>query len=236
MIAAVAAVFGVCRGIVACRDILAEMEMCAIREVRVVPEDAAPVVLTCLPDLRGRSLLFLNLEELGKSVSAWNQVERYRLVRVFPSVLEIHVELRRPWMRVAGTDTYFDREGIVVPAPAHPEGFWSVSGIALSHPPDDGCRRSLSLLREVERWYNQYSISALFAPDTVDISDPRTVVLRRERQSVRLRAENIGAQCEQLADILRTCARDGKKWEYIDMRWHRPSGKLSDERGTSDGH
>jgi len=234
VIAAAGAAVGTWRGIVEARRFVAGMDLFTISDVRVVPAEAAPSVLSCLPDLRGRSILFLNLAEITKSVAAYNRVRTCRVLRIFPSTLEIRVELRRPWVRIAGADTYIDRDGFVVPAPADTRGFLSVSGLALTRPPDEEYGRRLALLREVEKWYNACNVRALFAAEEIDISDPRAVVLRSGNRSVRMRPVDIRMQYEKLVDILRTCQRQGKDWEYIDLRWEHPSGKLKDERRTPD--
>lgn len=235
VLAVILTVVGIGAALRAARFFLERFELFAVREVRVLPAEARPAVLGLLNLEPGQSLLFLDLAGTAGKVAAWNQVERYRILRVLPSRLEVRVELRRPWMRTdAPQPVYFDRAGVIVPAPAEPVRCWAVRGLSLRQPLDEEARASLAALRELDKWYNHGNLAAFFAAETVVCGERRTLTLAADGRRVLFLADGLRKQCEDLRPVLEECRNSGMDWEYIDMRFTDPYVKkaTTDERGT----
>lgn len=205
------------------RAIFWDMEIFKVKEVKVVPENARPVLSQVIALENPENLLFLDVDAWNKKVSGIHEVEKCFIIKEFPSTLRIEVILRKPWVFIERNwgGIYIDREGKIIEAPQNTPYFVKASGINTernSVAEEDLWK--IDALQEIEKWYNYYNLQQDFTLEQVTIVKPTEIILSdKENKRIFLIYDNLKEQFENLKNIIEKCKKDGKEWEYIDVRF-----------------
>ncbi|MCM8830247.1 MAG: FtsQ-type POTRA domain-containing protein [Candidatus Omnitrophica bacterium] len=152
-----------------------DMELFHIKTVKVIPESARSLLTGIVEIENPGNLLFLDIEELHNRVSKIREVEKCSIVKEFPSTLKIMITLRKPWILIEKNrgGIFIDREGKVIESLESPSFFLKVSGIEIDRESiaEDELWK-LSVLQEIEKWYNFYNLQRYFMMDKITITKP----------------------------------------------------------------
>ncbi len=208
-----------------------------LKEVRITPYQARDLITGLMELETGGNMLFLDTDGLREQILRIKEVEDCRVMKVFPSTLEIEVILRKPWavVQFAGRGFLIDRTGRMLDPAGDISGFLKVIGISL-----DGTgviaedTWKTDVLKEIEKWYNFNNLQRYFAIDTVIIGKPTEIVLKVAGDSRRIIMvkEDVRKKFEQLGIVLDECAKNEVKWEYVDLRFDNPYVKYAKEEAA----
>jgi len=180
--------------------------------------------LSQLLDLPGRNnLLSLDPDDLQRSLLSDPVVEKCRIRKIYPSTLDVEIEVRKAWVLLTDYGCFIDRTGIVVPPPSPPETTWNIDGISIENgsvtPQNE---EKVPVLRDIEKWYNAFNIAAFMTVTSVGFSEQNKIVLRDGSRQVFLEPRNLRVEFENLKIAMERCSRDNFPWEYIDVRFANP--------------
>ncbi|MDD3725611.1 MAG: FtsQ-type POTRA domain-containing protein [Candidatus Ratteibacteria bacterium] len=214
-------------------DVFWNMEIFKVKEVKVTPEKARPLLTGTLEIENLGNLLFLDIDELHSRVSKIKEVESSYITKEFPSTLRIDVILRKPWALIEKPSgiIFIDREGKIIEASESPAHLIKVEGIDVGK---DSIAENeiwkLDVLQEIERWYNYYNIQRYFKMDKITIIKPTEVILTNtenmeKNRKIIITGDNTEEQFQKIQIILEECGKTGKDFEYIDARFQNPAVK-----------
>jgi cell division septal protein FtsQ len=203
-----------------------------VKEVRIIPEKARPLITGHLEIEKGKNLLFLNVDELRKRIMSIREVEDCTIRKIYPSTIEINIILRKPWLALEkeGYTLFVDRNGKILPPPDNPEDFLRVQGVSANrNNVETQDTWKLEVLKEIGKWYNFYNLQKYFSLDSIMILKPTEIVLNDTASSQRIivMSGGISDRFGELKTILNECSKNKTKWEYIDLRFQHPYVKHS---------
>lgn len=204
-----------------------------VKEVRILPYEARPMITGLIEIETGKSMLFLDIDDLREQIMRINEVENCTIRKFYPSTLEINVTVRKPWIILEKESAIFfiDKTGKILSPPDNPEKLLRVTGITLSeNSVDTKDLWKLEVLKELEKWYNFYNLQKYFSIESISIVKPTEIVLN-ERDGTRkiiLLDKNIREKFEKLRSVLEECNKNATLWDYIDIRFENPYVKLKD--------
>ncbi|MCM8810279.1 MAG: FtsQ-type POTRA domain-containing protein [Candidatus Omnitrophica bacterium] len=196
------------------------LEIFKIKEIKIYPE-----TLTQIKELleleKDKNLLFLDANYIIDKINSLTEVERCKIVKKFPSTLEITIILRKPWAILRhGEKIYIiDKNGIVL---SNIQDNTQIDLLYL-----DGIKvneeenrveeiEKIKILVEIEKWYNYFNISYFLKIKKIDISNLNKIEISDGVKSVFLIPENIKIKLEKLSTVLKNLSND---FEYIDTRF-----------------
>ncbi|MCM8820400.1 MAG: FtsQ-type POTRA domain-containing protein [Candidatus Omnitrophica bacterium] len=201
-----------------------DMELFKTKTVKVIPESARPLLTGIVEIENPGNLLFLDIDDLHNRVSKIREVEKCSIVKEFPSTLKIMITLRKPWVLIEKNwgGIFIDREGKVLETLESPSFFLKVAGIEIDRDivAEDELWK-LSVLQEIEKWYNFYNLQRYFLMEKITLTKPTEIVLQ-EAESIRriiITGDNIEETLKKVKIVLEECEKSGKEWEYIDGRF-----------------
>ena len=201
------------------------LETFKLQNINVFPENVSPIITEIVTIERGKNLLFFPLSELQEKISQLRIVERCRIKKIFPSTIEIEIEVRKPWVEIetGKSPVFIDTTGIVVPPPENGTNYIKIYGLNIENYSVSGKDlNKIKILREIEKWYNSFNIANTFEILTIDLSDLEKIVLKNNEKLIYIRNENIEEKFENLKIILAECESKNFTWQYIDLRFENP--------------
>lgn len=206
------------------------MEIFRVKEVKIIPENARPLLTRVLTVENPGNLLFLNIDEWNEMISKIQEVERSFITKEFPSTLRIEVILRKPWVLIERNwgGIFIDREGKIIESSENSSYFVKVSGIETEgNSVAESDLWKLDVVKDIERWYNHFNIQRYFLMKKITITKPTEIILN-ETEGLRriiITSDNIEEAFKKVKIILGECEKSSKEWEYIDGRFNNPSVK-----------
>jgi len=215
-----------------------DIEMFRVKEVRITPYNARELITGLMEMQTGGNMLFLDTDALREQILRIKEVEDCRVRKVYPSVIEIEVTLRRPWISAesAGRSFFIDRSGKILAPPEDSSELLRVTGIIPGKEEIEGADAwKLDVLKEIEKWYNFSNLQKYFTVESVNIVKPTEIVLKTAEDSRRIIIikDYMQEKFEQLRVVLEECGKKGVSWEYIDLRFENPVVKYGVEIAPS---
>ncbi len=209
-----------------------------IRDVRITPYGARPLITGLMEIETGKSLLFLDIDALRTQIMRIREIEDCTVRKIYPATVEINAIFRKPWVMLEkGTNIVFvDRNGKILDAPDNAENLIRASGIntdAGGIIGEDAWK--LEVLKEIEKCYNSNNLQRYFNLDNIRIIKPTQIILN---ESAGLRkiitvSEDLAVRFEQLRAVIEECKKNEMEWEYIDLRFEHPYVKHSESKANT---
>jgi cell division septal protein FtsQ len=203
-------------------NILLNIKTFKVTEISITPPEARTLITGYLA-IKERNLLFLRADELRKKIMRISDVEDCTVRKVFPSTVEIEVDLREPWVMLENENGLFfiDKTGRILAPLDNPEDFLRVQGVNISeNSVAEKETWKLEVLKDIEKWYNFYNLQKHFSIEKIQIAKSNEIVLNTiDTRKIILIRENISSRFEKLKLVLDECAKNGTEWEYIDLRF-----------------
>jgi cell division septal protein FtsQ len=193
-------------------------ELFKIKEIKIYPEDISPLIKEFIGLEIDKNLLFLNMEEIRTKILSIPEVEDCKIIKDFPSFLQINIILRLPWavLKTNQKEYLIDKNGIIINGKRENVNF-EIYGIKVNEVENKIEENGkIKILNEFYKWYNYYNISNFFKVKIVDISDLNKIEVSDGERKILFRNEAIKEKMEKLAYILKNLKND---FEYIDTRF-----------------
>lgn len=194
------------------------LETFKIKEIKISPPDAIPLITQIIEIEKDKNLLFLKSDELREKINSINEIEDCKIIKSFPSTLEIEVKLRNPWaiLKTEKGEFVIDREGVIIDRPFL-NAELEIYGIKVNQ---EGNKieeiYKIEILKEIDRWYNYFNIGNLFKWKRIDISNLNKIEISDGERKIYFTKENTKGKMERLLFVLKNLKGD---FEYIDTRF-----------------
>ncbi|MGC8976671.1 MAG: cell division protein FtsQ/DivIB [Candidatus Ratteibacteria bacterium] len=194
------------------------LEVFKIKEIRIYPENITPLIRALLNLEKGKNLLFLDAEELREKINSISEVEYCKIVKIFPSTLQIDVILRVPWaiLKDGNKEYVIDRNGVIINGDTSKIEI-QIYGIKVNEEKNKVEEMGkIQILNELDKWYNHFNVKNFFRIKTIDISDLNKIEISDGERKIFFTKENIREKMEILFFVLKNLKND---FEYIDTRF-----------------
>ncbi|MCM8815660.1 MAG: hypothetical protein NC931_06770 [Candidatus Omnitrophica bacterium] len=201
-----------------------ELSIFSLKNIIIEPADYASFVKDYISLPEKTSILSIDMSDVYLKIKKIYFVEDCVIEKNFPDTLIIKLKIRTPWVIAVDEKSaaIMDRNGYFLPLVENFKG-WVVEGIK---PESAGVRskeqEKLTVLKEIEQWYNYYGITSLFKIDAISISDFDRIELKSGDKSIYIRGTQINKQLEVAKDVLLACKKNNLNFEYIDVRFKDP--------------
>jgi len=199
-------------------DFLWNAEIFKIKEIKIYPEEISPLIKELLELEKDKNLLFLNMEELRNKILSIPEIENCKIIKDFPSSLQINIMLRIPWaiLKNGEKEYLIDKNGAIINGKGEKVDF-EIYGIKVNDTENKiEEKEKIKILNEFYKWYNYYNISNFFRVKIVDISDLNKIEISDGERKILLKSEDIKEKIEKLNFVLKNLKND---FEYIDTRF-----------------
>ncbi|HOM26614.1 MAG TPA: FtsQ-type POTRA domain-containing protein [bacterium] len=194
------------------------LEVFKIKEIKVYPE-----TMTHIKDLleleKDKNLLFLDVNNLIEKINSISEVEKCKIIKNFPSAIEITIVLRKPWaiLKYGEKEFLIDKNGVILNNEDRNIPDLIIYGIKVNEKENKVEEiEKISILEELEKWYNYFNIGNFLKLNRIDISDINKIEISDGAKSIYFTHENIKIKMEKLSSVLKNLKED---YEYIDTRF-----------------
>ncbi|MFN4226594.1 MAG: cell division protein FtsQ/DivIB [Candidatus Ratteibacteria bacterium] len=201
-----------------------------IKEVKVYPENMS-YLIGMLELEKNKDLLFFDFNNLIEKINFIPEVESCKIIRKFPSIIEITLILRKPWaiLKFGEKEFLIDKEGVVLNyEKKNLTGLLNIYGIKVDENENKvEENEKINILVEFEKWYNYFNIGNFFKINKIDISDLNKIEISDGEKSIFFTKDDIKTKLEELSKVLKNLNND---FEYIDTRFKNFYIRLKNER------
>jgi cell division septal protein FtsQ len=194
------------------------LEVFKIKEIKIYPENMKHI--TELLELeKDKNILFLDVNNLIEKINSISEVEESKVVKKFPSTVEITIILRKPWaiLKSGEKEYLIDKNGIILNNEATNFSDLYIYGITVNEKENKVEEvDKINILKEIEKWYNYFNIGNFLKIKKIDISDINKIEISDGIKSIFFTRENIKIKMEKLLYVLKNLKND---YEYIDTRF-----------------
>jgi len=193
-------------------------EVFKIKEIKIYPEEISPLIKELLEIEKDKNLLFLNTEEIRNKILSLPKVEDCKIIRDFPSSLQINIILRFPWavLKTNQKEYLIDKNGVIIDGKKENANF-EIYGIKVNEGENKvEEKEKIKILNEFYKWYNYYNIGNFFKIRIINISDLNKIEISDGERKILFKSEGIKEKIEKLNFILKNLKSD---FEYIDTRF-----------------
>lgn len=194
------------------------LETFRIKEIKIYPEDMTKII-ELIEIEKNKNLLFLDADNLMEKINSISEIDGCKIIKKFPSTLEIIISLRKPWAILKYDEKEFliDKNGVVLSNEGKNIPSLLIYGIKVNEKENKvEENEKIKILSEIERWYNYFNIGNYFKIKKIDISELNKIEISDGEKSVFFTEENIKIKMEKLLTILK---KIDNNFEYIDTRF-----------------
>lgn len=210
------------------------LELFKIKEIKIYPENVSSFIKSFVELEKDKNLLFIDAENLKEKINSIPDVESCKILKIYPSTLQIEIILRKPWalLKYNNQEYLIDREGVIITEKK--EGFlFEIYGIK----PDKEKNKvqeieKINILTEFEKWYNHFNVGNHFKIKKIDITDLYKIEISDGERKLFFTPEDLKGKIEKLSFILKSLKDD---FEYIDTRFKNFYIKFKNERKNNHG-
>lgn len=205
-------------------QLLKNISLFSLKNIVIEPPGYASFLKEYISIPENTSLFSIDMQEIYSRLRQIYFVEDCTIEKHLPDTLLIRIKIRSPWLLVVDerSASLMDRNGYFLPLDENFKG-WNVEGIKVG---SVGTRtdqqEKLSILKEIEQWYNYYGIGNMFEVDTISIKDLNKIELKSGDRSIYIQSQEIGKQLDIAKQILSSCEKNNFLFEYIDVRFKQP--------------
>ncbi|MCM8804460.1 MAG: cell division protein FtsQ/DivIB [Candidatus Omnitrophica bacterium] len=199
-------------------NFLWNLEIFKIKEIKIYPESLSPLIKELLELEKDKNLLFLDIENLREKINSISEVENCKIIRIFPSALQINIILKVPWavLEDRGKKYVIDKNGVIINR-NYENIPLKIYGVKVNEEKNRVEElEKIFILKELDKWYNYFNIKNFFKIDSIDISDLNKIEINDGARKIYFTRENIKEKSETLYIILKNLKND---FEYIDTRF-----------------
>ena len=193
-------------------------EVFKIKEIKILPKEISPLIKELLELEKDKNLLFLDIEEIRSKILSIPEIEDCKIIKNFPSSLQIEIKLRVPWaiLKTNQKEYLIDRNGVIINNKRDNVNL-EIYGINVD---ETGNiikeKEKIRILNEFYKWYNYYNIENFFKIKIIDISELNKIEISDGKRKIFFRNEPMKEKMEKLAFVLKNLKND---FEYIDIRF-----------------
>jgi len=198
----------------------------ALKNVRIIPESARPLVTGLVELQMGQNLFLLDKDDLRGSILLIQEIEDCSVLKSYPDTLEIRVLLRKAWIEAEKNGAYFfvDRNGRVV----YPikDGFVPFTRLLDLSIENNGAAEGemwkLRALEEIEKSYNDNNLQKHIKLEAVSFRNKNEVVIYTGTGRIVTGMDELPGKFVKLKLLLEEFSKNGHQWDYIDTRFENP--------------
>lgn len=198
-------------------NFLWNLETFKIKEIKIYPENKSPLIKELIELEKDKNLLFLDIDNLREKINSLSEVEDCKILKIFPSTLEINIILRIPWAILMDGDKKYviDKNGVIINR-NYENIPLKIYGVKISQENRIEEPEKIIILNELDKWYNYFNIKKFFKISSIDISDLNKIEISDGERKIYFTKENIKEKVETLFIVLKNLNND---FEYIDTRF-----------------
>jgi len=189
-----------------------------IKEIRIFPEEISPLIKELIELEKDKNLLFLDIEEIRNKILSIPEIEDCKIIKDFPSSLQINIKLRVPWaiLKTNQKEYLIDKDGVIINDKEKNVNL-EIYGVKVNEIENKiEEKEKIRILNEFYKWYNYYNMGNFFKIKIIDISELNKIKVSDGERKIFLRSEIIKEKMEKLAFVLKNLKSD---FEYIDTRF-----------------
>lgn len=196
----------------------------SVKNIVVEPPTHSAFIKTYLSIPDSTNILSLNLEEIYSKIKQIYFIEDCFIEKHLPDTLFIQIKIRTCWVIISDANSIviMDRQGFFLPFQENFKG-WNIVGMI---PGKIGSQTTesekLSILKEIEQWYNYYGIARIFPVEMVSLENTDKIELKGSEGCIYIRGDEIRRQFEVIKELLISCRTNNFLFEYIDVRFEQP--------------
>lgn len=198
-------------------NFLWNLEIFKIKEIKIYPESMSSLIKELIELEKDKNLLFLDIDNLREKINSISEVENCKILKIFPSTLEINIILRIPWAILIDGDKKYviDKNGVIINR-NYENIPLKIYGVKINQENRIEEPEKVVILNELDKWYNYFNIKKFFKISSIDISDLNKIEISDGERKIYFTKENIKEKVETLFIVLKNLNND---FEYIDTRF-----------------
>jgi cell division septal protein FtsQ len=189
-----------------------------IKEIKIYPEEISPFIRELLELEKDKNLLFLDVEEIRTKILSISEVEDCKIIKEFPSTLQINIIYRIPWaiLKTQQREYLIDKNGMIINDKKGNVEL-EIYGIKVNEVENKiKEKEKIKILYELYKWYNYYNIGNFFKMKRMDISELNKIKISDGEREILFKSEISPQTMEKLVIVLRNLKNE---FEYIDTRF-----------------